>query len=313
MTVRVHYAGNPSDWPRYRPVLETGLREHGINASFGTGDADRPEDIEYLVYAPSGPVNDLSPFRNLVLVQSLWAGVDGILKDPALNCPLARMVDPSMIQGMTEYIAGHVLRHHLGTDRFAKAGPGEWLSGLLPPPASKRRVGILGAGVLGTAAANALVKLGFDVTTWSRTPRSIPHVRCLHGEAGLPETLQASDILVIMLPQTPDTDNLLDVRTLSMLPVGAAVINPSRGWVIDDDALLEKLNSGHLSGATLDVFRVEPLPARHPFWSHPDILITPHVASETHPESAGKVVVENIRRGVSGEPFLHLVDPERGY
>ena len=313
MTVRVHFAGKLAEWPRYRPVLEAGLREHGIDASFGTGDADHPEDIDYLVYGPGGPVKDLSPFRNLVLVQSLWAGVDRIVKDPALNCPLARMVDPGMIQGMTEYIAGHVLRHHLETDRFAKARPGEWLSGLLPPLASKRCVGILGAGVLGTAAANALVKLGFDVTTWSRTPKSIPRVRCLHGEAGLPDVLQASDILVIMLPQTPETNNLLDLRTLSLLPVGAAVINPSRGWVIDDDALLEKLNSGHLSGATLDVFRVEPLPANHPFWSHPDILITPHVASETHPESAGKVVVENIRRGVSGEPFLYLVDPGHGY
>ena len=149
MTVRVHYAGNPADWPRYRPVLETGLREHGINASFGTGDADRPEDIEYLVYAPSGPVNDLSPFRNLVLVQSLWAGVDGILKDPALNCPLARMVDPSMIQGMTEYIAGHVLRHHLGTDRFAKARAGRMA---FRSPASAR---------LEAACRNS----------WSRSPR----------------------------------------------------------------------------------------------------------------------------------------------
>ena len=313
MTVRVHFAGNPADWPRYRPVLEAGLREHGIDASLGTGDSDRPEDVEYLVYAPSGPVNDLSPFRNLVLVQSLWAGVDRILKDPALNCPLSRMVDPSMIQGMTEYIAGHVLRHHLGSDRFAKAGPGEWLSCHLPPLASKRRVGILGAGALGSAAADALVTLGFDVTTWSRTPKSIPNVRCLHGETGLPKILRTSEILVLMLPQTPETDNLLDLRTLALLPAGAAIINPSRGWVIDDDALLEALNSGHLSGATLDVFRVEPLPATHPFWLHPDILITPHVASETHPESAGKVVVENIRRGVSGEPFLHLVDPGRGY
>lgn len=313
MTARVHFAGKPEDWPRYRPVLEAGLREHGIEASLGSGDADRPEIVEYLVYAPNGPVNDLSPFRNLVLVQSLWAGVDRILKDPALKCPLARMVDPSMIQGMTEYIAGHVLRHHLGSDRFAKAGPGEWLSGLLPPLASKRRVGILGAGILGSAAANALVTLGFDVTTWSRKPKSIPNVRCLHGRTGLPEILRTSEILVLMLPQTPETDNLLDLQTLALLPAGAAIINPSRGWVIDDDALLEMLDTGHLSGATLDVFRVEPLPASHPFWSHPAILVTPHVASETQPESAGKVVVENIRRGVSGEPFLHLVDRELGY
>ncbi len=315
MTINILFAGTPAEWPQYRPVLEAGLQEHGIDAVVAHGEVERPEDVDYLVYAPNGPVQDLSPFTNLALVQSLWAGVDRVLKDPALRCPLARMVDPGMVKGMSEYIAGHVLRHHLNADRFASARPGEWLSDLLPPLAQDRRVGILGAGVLGMAAADALAGLGFDVTTWSRSRKSsnTAGIKCLHGEAALPEVLETSDILVVMLPRTRQTDNLLDLERLSLLPAGASIVNPSRGWVIDDDALLELLDNGHLSGATLDVFRVEPLPAEHPFWSHPSVLVTPHVAAETHPESAGRVVVENIRRGVAGEPFLHVVDPAQGY
>ena len=172
---------------------------------------------------------------------------------------------------------------------------------------------ILGLGALGTAAAEALQRLNFPVTGWSRTPRTVPGVTCLHGPDGLDQGLAVADILVLLLPRTPDTENLLDAPHLAMLPQGAVILNPGRGALIDDDALLAALDAGHLGHATLDVFRVEPLPADHPYWAHPRVTVTPHIAADTRASSASRVLVENIRRGEAGQPFLHLVDRARGY
>jgi len=310
---RVLFAGSKLDWPRYRPHLLAGFRKHGVTADLTANATDRPETFSYLIYSPGGTVSELSAFPNLRLVQSLWAGVETILSDPSLKAPLARMVDPGMIQGMTAYIVGHVFRHHLRTDQLATVTAGEWRKDLLPPLVQSRFVGILGAGVLGSAAARALHRVGFRVAVWSRTEKSIPGIRSETGRGGFRNILETSEILVLMLPATPATENLLNAETLGMLPFGAAVINPSRGMLINDQAVLEKLDSGRIAGATLDVFRVEPLPASHPYWWHPKVLITPHIAADTHPETASELVVENIRRGEVGEPFLHLADRNRGY
>ncbi|MDE2791808.1 MAG: glyoxylate/hydroxypyruvate reductase A [Paracoccaceae bacterium] len=313
MTARVLFAAAEADWPRYRRHLESGFQAAGLDIDLTPHAADRPETVDYLIYAPGGTVSELGPFRGLRLVQSLWAGVETILNDPALTAPLARMVDPGMIQGMAEYVTGHVLRYHLHTDRLDRTDPGDWRKDLLAPLAATRRVGVLGAGVLGTAAVRMLAGIGFDVAAWSRTPKQIEGVRCHFGPDGLRTVLRSSQILVLMLPQTPATANLINRNTLALLPPGAAIINPSRGQLIDDDALLEALESGQVSGATLDVFRTEPLPASHPYWTRPNVFVTPHIAAETHPETASRVAVENIRRGERGEPYLHLVDRARGY
>jgi len=168
-------------------------------------------------------------------------------------------------------------------------------------------------GELGQACARALAALNFPVTGWSRTPRDVPGLRCVHGAEGLAAALAEAQILVLLLPDTPQTRNLLDAAALARLPRGAVVLNPGRGTLIDDDALLAALDTGQVGHATLDVFRSEPLPPDHPFWAHPRVTVTPHIASETRCETAAEVISENIRRGEAGAPFLHLVDRARGY
>jgi glyoxylate/hydroxypyruvate reductase A len=172
---------------------------------------------------------------------------------------------------------------------------------------------MLGLGALGTACAQMLAHLGFPVTGWSRRAKDIPGITCLSGEDGLQAALQAADILVLLLPLTDETENLLDARTLALLPEGSMIVNPGRGPLIDDEALIAALDRGQVAHATLDVFREEPLPPEHPFWAHPGVTVTPHIASETRPETAAQVVAENIRRGEAGAPFLHLVDRAHGY
>jgi glyoxylate/hydroxypyruvate reductase A len=179
--------------------------------------------------------------------------------------------------------------------------------------ANERHVCILGLGALGHEAAQALAALNFNVTGWSRTPKDVPGVTCLSGEDGLQEALSKAEIAVLLLPDTPATENTLSTETLALMPIGARIINPGRGPLIDDDALLKALNKGQIGHATLDVFRVEPLPADHPYWAHPNVTVTPHIASETRPVTAAQVIVENIRRGEAGEPFVHLVDRQLGY
>ncbi|HEX9858480.1 MAG TPA: NAD(P)-dependent oxidoreductase, partial [Paracoccaceae bacterium] len=207
---------------------------------------------------------------------------------------------------------GNVLRHHLGMDRYVSQREPVWEQ-IVPPLARERRVAMLGLGALGQACARALVALNFPVTGWSRSPKAVAGVECRHGEAGLEATLRDAAIVVTLLPRTPETENLLDARRLGWLPQGAVIINPGRGALIDDEALLAALDAGRLGHATLDVFRVEPLPPAHPFWTHPHVTVTPHIAADTRADSAARVVVENIRRGEAGEPLLHLVDRARGY
>jgi glyoxylate/hydroxypyruvate reductase A len=245
-------------------------------------------------------------------VLSLWAGVERIVGNTTLTQPLCRMVDPGLTQGMVEYVTGHVLRAHLGIDALLASQNGRW-NPVVPPLASERPVAMLGLGALGTACAQALAGLGFPVLGWSRRPKDVSGIMCLHGQEGLHATLKQAQIVVTLLPATPETENTLNAQTFSLLPRGATLINPGRGTLIDDDALLAALASGRVGHATLDVFRTEPLPHDHPFWAHPRITVTPHVAADTRPSSAARVLVENIRRGLAGEELLHVVDRGAGY
>ena len=310
MPVNILFAARADQWRIYETPLKKALSEQGIDATLSTDLA--PEDVDYIIYAPDSAVQDFTPYTRAKAVLNLWAGVENIVGNPTLRIPLARMVDHGLTQGMVEWVTGHVLRHHLGMDRHILGQDGEWRAEA-PPLASDRRVTVLGLGALGEACARMLVRLGFAVTGWSRRPKDIPGVSCLSGEAGLQAALTAADILVLLLPLTDETENLLNAETLALLPEGAVIVNPGRGPLIDDDALLAALDRGHVAHATLDVFRVEPLPADHPFWAHTKVTVTPHIASETRPETAAQVIAENVRRGESGEPFLHLVDRESGY
>jgi glyoxylate/hydroxypyruvate reductase A len=168
-------------------------------------------------------------------------------------------------------------------------------------------------GALGCAVAETLVSLGFDVAGWSRSQKDIPGVTCFHGDEGLQKVLGRTEIAVLLLPDTPATEDTINSKTLALMPDGAFIINPGRGPLIDDDALLAALDQGKIAHATLDVFRTEPLRATHSYWAHPKVTVTPHIAAETREKTASQVIVENIRRGEAGEEFLHLVDRALGY
>lgn len=311
MPVRVHFAAGASDWPAYEGPLRVAFREAGLDVDLRRDSPD-PAAIDYLVYAPDGPLSDFSPFTGAKAVLSLWAGVEKIVGNPTLTQPLARLVDPGLTEGMVEWVTGHVLRHHLGIDAHLLHQDGIWRP-VAPPLARDRHVTVLGLGALGAACASMLRDLRFQVTGWSRTPKSLDGIRCLHGDEGLAVALAQGEITVLLLPLTPATEGVMDTAALARLPRGAVLVNPGRGRLIDDEALLAALDRGHLGHATLDVFRTEPLPAGHPFWAHPRVTVTPHIASQTRPATAARMIAENIRRGETGVPFVHLVDRQRGY
>lgn len=306
MTI-VYFAAGAVLWDEYRAPLRAALAEAGLDASVHPDCAD-PAAVEYIIHAPSSPLQDFTPYTRCKAVLSLWAGVERIVGNATLTQPLCRMVDPALTEGMVEWVVGHTLRHHLGMDRHI-SNPGHVWDQTCPPLARERPVAVLGTGALGAACGAALRALHFPVTLWGRTAKD----GCLHGQAGLAQALGSAHIAVILLPKTPDTENLLNAARLAMLPQGAVILNPGRGAIIDDDALLAALDTGHIAHATLDVFRTEPLPADHPFWTHPRVTVTPHIAADTRPLSAARVIAENIRRGQAGAPFLHLVDRTRGY
>ena len=306
------FAARSERWEQYETPLRTALAELGLGDAVLTTQA-APETVDYIVYAPNSDVQDFTPYTQLKAVLNLWAGVEDVVGNTTLTVPLARMVDEGLTEGMVEWVTGHVLRHHLGMDIHIHGQDGVWRAGSAPPLARDRTVAILGLGTLGCGCARALAALNFRVLGWARSARTLEGVTSFAGHEGLDAVLAEAEIVVLLLPDTPATENILDAAALARLPKGAVIINPGRGPLIDDDALIAALESGRLGHATLDVFRTEPLPPEHPFWAHPKVTVTPHIASETRAASAARVIAENIRRGEAGEPFLHLVDRERGY
>lgn len=312
MTTNILFLSTPKRWADYQAPLTRALESKGLK-DFRLGVDLPAAEVDYIVYAPGGATDhDFTQFPRLKAVLSLWAGIETVIENPSLTVPLARMVDHGLTQGMMEWVTGHVLRHHLGMDAHILGQNGIW-DPVAPPLAQNRRVTILGLGTLGTACAQALATLGFPVTGWSRSPKSVAGITCLSGPEGLAQALSTADILVLLLPDTPATRDTLNAETLAQLPRGAVVMNPGRGALIDDAALLVALDSGQIAHATLDAFRIEPLPSDDPYWSHPKVTVTPHIASETRVATASEVVAENIRRGAAGEPLLHLVDRSLGY
>lgn len=310
MTLTVLFAASDANWQAYARPLATAFAAAELTAHL-TRDA-APEAVDYIVYAPTSPLQDFAPYTRCKAVLSLWAGVERIVTNPTLTQPLCRMVDPALSEGMVEWVVGHALRHHLGMDRHIM-NPSKLWDPTCPPLARERPVAMLGMGELGTACARALAALNFPVTGWSRSPKSVPGIPCEHGDAGLATALSTAQIVVTLLPKTLETENILNARTLALLPKGAVLLNPGRGALIDDDALLAALDAGQIGHATLDVFRVEPLPQDHPYWTHPRVTVTPHIAADTRAPSASRVIAENIRRSEAGEPLLHQVDRQRGY
>lgn len=276
-------------------------------------EAGELPDVEYLV-AWQPPSDLLAQLPNLKVLFSSGAGVDHV--DFATIPPhvqIVRMVEPGIVDGMVEYVTMSVLALHRDLfDYLAAQAQGAW-RGIAVRPASARTVGVMGLGVLGQAVLRRLAAFGFDLRGWNRSPRDVEGAQTFAGPDALAPFLAGCDILVCLLPLTDATRGLVGAEVLAALPSGAAVINAARGPVVDTEALLQALDAGRLSRAILDVTEPEPLPSDHPLWRHPRVVITPHIASMTQPQTAAPVLLENVRRHQRGEPMQGLVDRARGY
>jgi len=274
------------------------------------------DKVELAVVA-NPPPGSLSGLPRLRLIQSLWAGVDRLLQDPTLppGVPIARMVDPAMNAAMAETALWATLALHRGFFGYARAQQARsWL-----PQAQRRAddvpVLVLGLGQMGFTAARRIAQQGYRVSGWSLGAHaaSAEGVACHHGRDALASVLPASEIVVNLLPLTATTTGLLDARFFAALPRGAAIVNLARGAHVVEADLLAALDSGQLSQAVLDVFRCEPLPPAHAFWTHPRVTVLPHVAAQTDPASAAQVVAANLRAYAAGGNPANLVDRRRGY
>ncbi len=277
-------------------------------------DCGDPKAVEAaLIWGPHA--SQMGKFPNLKAILSIGAGVDHILRAPGrpAHLPVIRLVDPGLRQGMCDYVTCHVARHHRDMPAYAEQQRKALWIEHRQTLAHERRVGIMGLGSLGEACAGALVGLGFDVIGWSRSRKELKGVGCFYGADGLHPFLAQSEILVCLLPLTPDTGDILNRATLSALPPGAALINVGRGEHLVEADLLALLASGQIAGATLDVFRTEPLPRDHAFWRHPKITVTPHIAAVTLPRTAAPVIADTLRRLAKGQKPLNVVDTGRGY
>ncbi|HEX6120045.1 MAG TPA: glyoxylate/hydroxypyruvate reductase A [Dongiaceae bacterium] len=253
--------------------------------------------------------------KNLKIVFGLGAGVERLLADPDLprNVPLVRMVEPELTRGMVEYVLWQCLFHHRKVwELEAAQSCATWRPHTYPAPWD-RTIGIMGLGELGTAAAEKLVEFGFQVRGWSRSPKSVPKVESFFGQDQLPAFLAKTEILVCLLPLTPETRGILDASLLARLPRGASLINAARGGHLVEADLSAAMAAGQITAATLDVFETEPLPDDHPFWSTERLYITPHNASITDPRSAAWRIARQIERFEAGERLESVVDRARGY
>lgn len=302
----------PEEEPqRWLPGLRAALPAARFHVWPGIPD---PAAIEVALVAKP-PAGALGAFSALKLIQSLWMGVDGLLADPTLprGVPLARLVDPGMVAAMGETVLARVLDWHRHLYRFRAQQAARVWRPLPQRLAAERTVGLLGLGELGRHVAQRLLQLDFRVCGWSRRPKRIEGLECFAGADGLDAMLARSGALVCLLPLTPETRGILDARTLALLPRGSCVINVARGAHLVEADLVAALDAGQLAHAYLDVFETEPLPKAHPFWSHPGVSLTPHVAALTDPRTALPVVIRNLERAQRGEALEARVDPQAGY
>jgi glyoxylate/hydroxypyruvate reductase A len=281
-------------------------------------DTGEPADIAY-VGAWMSPPGSLAGLPGLKAIFSLGAGVDHLLRDPKLpRVPVVRVVDESLTRPMTEYIVAEVMRHHRQHPAYAEAQAARRWKLLPQAHAADVTVGILGLGILGCAAAGALLSLGFGVAGWSRRRKDIPGARSFAGAAELDAFLGETDILVSLLPTTPETRHLVDRAFLGKLkadgPLGGPVyINAGRGATQVEADILAALDAGELKGASIDVFETEPLVQSSPLWTHPGVVITPHAAADSDPDAISRYIVGQIHAFEAGEPLANAVDRNRGY
>ncbi|MEO7152669.1 MAG: glyoxylate/hydroxypyruvate reductase A [Burkholderiaceae bacterium] len=299
-----------TEWAAWWPALQAALP--GERLLRDRMPADAPAiDIALVANPPAGSLRGLPALR---LVQSLWAGVDRLLADPELppGVPIARMVDPAMTQAMAQTALWAVLSLHRDFFDYAAQQRDRRWEQQPQRRADEVRVAVLGLGEMGSACARRLAALGYAVTGWSRHARPADDHATASGEAALDDLLAKADIVVNLLPLTPATRDFFDAARLSRLQPGASLINLGRGGHVVDADLLAALDRGHLRHAVLDVYRTEPLPLGHRYWTHPRVTVLPHVAAQTDPRSAAQVVATNVRALREGRPIAHRIDLARG-
>jgi glyoxylate/hydroxypyruvate reductase A len=278
-------------------------------------DEFAPASIDYVLsFRP--PPGFLKTLPNVKAVFSVGAGVDGFLADPDYprQVPLVRFVDRSLSREMAQYVVMHTLIFHRQQRRFDELQKKSKWQQMVPPRATTdTRIGILGLGEIGTMAAERLRDLDFKVAGWSRSRKNVAGVESFAGDGAMAVFLARSDILICLLPLTPQTRGILNKDTFAALPNGAFVINVARGGHLIEDDLVTAIDSGHLAGATLDVFQTEPLPETSPLWKHPKITVTPHVAAISDPRAMARIVVDGIARAGKGLPLENTIDFARGY
>lgn len=301
-------AGDPDGWQR-----ELRKRLPGLDWRVWP-DVGDPATVDFVLAFKVEP-GFFAQFPNLKGILATGAGVDGLFADPDIpsHLPIARIVDPYMTQQMVQWAAYGVLHFFRRFDEYrALQAKSEWRE-LGSPTRHPNRVGVLGFGEIGGAIGRGLLALDFRVNGWTRRPRDLGPIVNYAGMETLDDFLADSPFLVCSLPLTRDTQGLLNRDRLSKLPKGAVLLNLARGGHVVTDDLLALLSEGHLAGAVLDVTDPEPLPAAHPLWRHPNVIITPHEAGLTTPETATEQVADNVERILAGEPVSNPVDVTRGY
>jgi glyoxylate/hydroxypyruvate reductase A len=276
-------------------------------------DIGDPAQVRYLA-AWTPPDNIEATLPNLELVFSTGAGVDQFdLSKLPPHIELIRMLEPGIAERVVEYVTMAVLALHRDLLHYIAQQREQTWREIPITPTARRRVGVMGLGVLGQAVLERLRPFGFPLAGWNRSPRVLEGVRCYSGAQALPDFLARTDILVCLLPLTRETRGILNAGLFEALPRGAQLINVGRGGHLVEADLIEALECGTLSAAVLDVVEREPLPAKHPFWGHPGILLTPHIASVTSPEAAVDYVLDTIDRHRRGKVLRGRVDRSRGY
>lgn len=305
------YADDPADGPGWARAI--GAIDPSLEIRFWP-DFGAAGDIDFVIVGSKAP-GDLRRFANLRAIQSTWAGVNLLLGDPGLPpaVPLARMVDRGLTISMTEYVVFHALDHlRQGPRLRAAQRDRRWLD-LAQRRSNSVTVAILGLGALGSDVAAKLHGLGFRLRGWSRGRKTVAGVDGFAGKDEIASCLAGADILICLLPLTDEMRGILNQAAFSHLAEGACLIHAGRGPHLVEADLLQALSEGRLARAVIDVFATEPLPAEHPFWRHPQVTVTPHVAAITRPGTGAEDIVANYRRALAGEPLLNQVDRRRGY
>jgi glyoxylate/hydroxypyruvate reductase A len=310
--------GGTENWSpqRWKKRFDAVCKDRGVfllpDAAFD------PADVHYAAVWKPAP-GELAAFPNLRVIFNLGAGVDALIADSSLpKVPLVRVAVADLTDRMAEYVVLHVLMHHRQEPYLRACQREKRWQPKFQWPASAIAAGIMGLGALGANAAEVLARIGFRVAGWSRAPKRIDGIECFHGNEQLDAFLERTDILVCLLPLTPDTRHILNRGLFAKLnrnsPLGApVVINAGRGGLQNEADILACLDDGTLGAASLDVFAEEPLPADSPFWTHPKVVLTPHNAADTDPDEISKYVARQIERFEAGARLENVVDPARGY